>query len=219
MRSVAHFKRAAVALDGLAEFGAVNCDKAHTLCSKLGIKSFPKFLLFSPRFEWSEEYPKDRLKELGKPKDAMGDDIVEWVRLMLPPFVPGHAVMLDATASSGATASSEAPPAAEASGGRAALLAWEGVWVLLCVAGHDPARCAACNDAKPNLLREPPRHRRLTRLLSSKSGRLSFQECQQNVVADRACVRAVRARGCACCPGGDHRLHRRRDGRRLPRAG
>ena len=85
MRCVAHFKRAAVALDGLAEFGAVNCDKAHTLCSKLGIKSFPKFLLFSPRFEWSEEYPKDRLKELGKPKDAMGDDIVEWVRLMLPP--------------------------------------------------------------------------------------------------------------------------------------
>ena len=161
MRSVAHFKRAAVALDGLAEFGAVNCDKAHTLCSKLGIKSFPKFLLFSPRFEWSEEYPKDRLKELGKPKDAMGDDIVEWVRLMLPPFVPGHAVMLDATASSGATASSEAPPAAEASGGRAALLSWEGLWVLLCVAGHDPARCAACNDAKPNLLREPPRYRRL----------------------------------------------------------
>lgn len=157
MRSVAHFKRAAVALDGLAEFGAVNCDKAHTLCSKLGIKSFPKFLLFSPRFEWSEEYPKDRLKELGKPKDAMGDDIVEWVRLMLPPFVPGHAVMLDATASSSATAWSEA----EASGGRAALLAWEGVWVLLCVAGHDPARCAACNDAKPNLLREPPRYRRL----------------------------------------------------------
>ena len=59
------FKRAAVALDGVVEFGAVNCDKASSLCSAQGIKSFPKFLLYSPRYEWSEEYPKDRLKELG----------------------------------------------------------------------------------------------------------------------------------------------------------
>jgi hypothetical protein len=51
--------------DGEVEFGAVNCDKQSELCGRFGIQSFPKFLLFGARVEWNEEYPKQRLKELG----------------------------------------------------------------------------------------------------------------------------------------------------------
>jgi hypothetical protein len=158
---------AAVALDGVVEFGAVNCDKAHELCSAQGIKSFPKFLLYSPRYEWSEEYPKDRLKELGKPKDAMGEDIVEWVRDVLPPFAPGFAHMLGG----GSVAAAAAQEGVLS--GRDQLISWPGSWLLLCVAGHDAARCqrcdskatvvsrrilnhlscGSCNAAKPNILR------------------------------------------------------------------
>lgn len=151
----------------------MNCDKSHKLCEAQGIKSFPKFLLFSPRYEWSEEYPKDRLKELGKPKDAMGDDIVEWVRLVLPPFTPGFAHMLGGGSAEPATAGWNL------FSGRDQLLEWRGPWLLLCVASHDPVRCHrcepklrcstesmqaislldcallwhSCNDAKPNILR------------------------------------------------------------------
>ena len=123
-----------MALDGVVEFGAVNCDKAHELCNAQGIKSFPKFLLYSARYEWSEEYPKDRLKELGKPKDAMGEDIVEWVREVLPPFIPGFAHMIGG--GSGAAVAEEGVLT-----GPDQLLRWPGSWLLLCVAGHDPARC------------------------------------------------------------------------------
>ena len=147
MRGVPQYKRAAVALDGVVEFGAVNCDKAHQLCNAQGIKSFPKFLLYSPKYEWSEEYPKGRLKELGKSKDEMGEDIVEWVRLVLPPFVPGFGHMLRNAGSGGDDSE------AVIQTGRAQLLDWPGPWLLLCVAGHDPARCHSCNDAKPNVLR------------------------------------------------------------------
>ena len=108
-------------------------------CPGAGIKSFPKFLLYSPLYEWSEEYPKDRLKELGKPKDAMGEDIVEWVREMLPPFTPGFAHMLGG-GSAAATAGNGVL------GGREQLLEWRGPWLLLCVAGHDPARCHGCES-------------------------------------------------------------------------
>ena len=90
-----------------------------------GIKSFPKFLLYSPLYEWSEEYPKDRLKELGKPKDAMGEDIVEWVREMLPPFTPGFAHMLGGGSSAAAGKG--------VLSGREQLLEWRGPWLLLCV--------------------------------------------------------------------------------------
>lgn len=60
--------------------------------SRFGIQSFPKFLLFNPRYEWSEEYPKQRLKELGKSKEEMGDDIVEWATAFLPLFEQPEAV-------------------------------------------------------------------------------------------------------------------------------
>ena len=130
MRSVPQFKRAAMNLDGEVEFGAANCDKASPICQEWGIQSFPKFLLFSPHYEWSgvllllpspllraamrmcacvrwwgvycavarsdalpptcrspawlwlwtEEYPKVRLKELGKSKEELGDDITVWVQ-------------------------------------------------------------------------------------------------------------------------------------------
>jgi hypothetical protein len=53
LRSVPQFKRAAMNLDGEVEFGAVNCDKASPICQEWGIQSFPKFLLFSPHYEWS----------------------------------------------------------------------------------------------------------------------------------------------------------------------
>jgi hypothetical protein len=33
-----------------------------------------------PRALWTEEYPKARLKELGKSKEELGDDITVWVR-------------------------------------------------------------------------------------------------------------------------------------------
>ena len=160
MRSVPQFKTAAMQLDGQVEFGAVNCDKASPICNEWGIQSFPKFLLFSPMYRWSEEYPKARLKELGKSKDELGSDITIWVRYVLisyskfndlilnlhgvtvfvsrghlPIFQAGRAEML-----SGAVGN-ESP---------GEILSHNGVWVLLLIASHDAARCEPCNDAKPN---------------------------------------------------------------------
>ena len=62
-------------------------DKASPICQEWGIVSFPKFLLFSPKYEWNEEYDKGRLKELGKEKDQLGDDIAEWVKTQARCFV------------------------------------------------------------------------------------------------------------------------------------
>ena len=71
------------------------------------------------------------------------------------PFFAGFAHMLRGSSSGGGSGQGDGVKEGGEGvlSGRAELLAWQGAWLLLCVAGHDPARCHSCNDAKPNILR------------------------------------------------------------------